>query len=144
MWRKDLAAAKIPEKNAAGESRKFHGIRHTYITICDQAGGLSTAQRLAGHSSPTTTARYAHPGKLAQTLAIAGLPIVGLSAALALQSGGNSSLNGSFSVHLNGSGVKAKKPDSPAVFAKNQAVSKLGRAGIEPATHGFSVHCSTN
>ena len=22
--------------------------------------------------------------------------------------------------------------------------SNMGRAGIEPATHGFSVHCSTN
>jgi hypothetical protein len=24
------------------------------------------------------------------------------------------------------------------------AVSEVGRAGIEPATHGFSVHCSTS
>ncbi len=144
MWRKDLAAANVPEKNAAGESRKFHGLRHTYITICEQTGSLKTAQALAGHSSPTTTARYAHPGILAQTRAIANLPIVKRSAALALQAGGNVSHNGSKSGQIVRFGTETKKPESSRDFAKNQADFVMGRAGIEPATHGFSVHCSTN
>jgi hypothetical protein len=36
---------------------------------------------------------------------------------------------------------------SPGKTAENpgfQGKTRLGRAGIEPATHGFSVHCSTN
>ena len=39
-------------------------------------------------------------------------------------------------------GDSTGKTRDKLVFAG--AKSLMGRAGIEPATHGFSVHCSTN
>ncbi len=144
MWRKDLAAAKVSEKNAAGEFRKFHGLRHTYITSCTRAMGLAVAQGLAGHSSPVVTARYAHPGAADRARAISSLPIAPASAALALHSEEKPSLKQSKTVQLTGSEVQTQTPDFPTISAENQALRLLGRAGIEPATHGFSVHCSTS
>ena len=33
---------------------------------------------------------------------------------------------------------------APDIRKTNDIILKVARAGIEPATHGFSVHCSTN
>src|SRR5262249_54372815 len=39
----------------------FHALRHTYLTLLGRGGvDLRTAQELAGHSTPTLTARYSH------------------------------------------------------------------------------------
>ena len=39
----------------------FHALRHTYLTLLGRGGvDLRTAQELAGHSTPTLTARYTH------------------------------------------------------------------------------------
>src|SRR5262249_4518237 len=39
----------------------FHALRHTYLTLGGRAGiDLRTLQELAGHSTPTLTARYSH------------------------------------------------------------------------------------
>lgn len=39
----------------------FHALRHTYLTLGSRAGiDLRTLQELAGHSTPTLTARYSH------------------------------------------------------------------------------------
>jgi integrase len=144
MFRRDLAAAKVPEKNAAGESRKFHGLRHTFITICDRTAGLSVAQALAGHSTPMMTRHYSHSSWADNQRGLANLPIVPVSAALALQSRVELSPEQSQSVQPNALAGVESKADSSGDFRQNQAISEMGRAGIEPATHGFSVHCSTN
>ncbi len=64
MLRLDLTAAGIPycvEGANGPEYRDFHGMRHTYITMLGRNGvDLRTAQILAGHSTPTLTARYMH------------------------------------------------------------------------------------
>src|ERR1700687_5525615 len=39
----------------------FHALRHTCLTLGGRAGiDLRTLQELAGHSTPTLTARYSH------------------------------------------------------------------------------------
>ncbi len=39
----------------------FHSLRHSYLTLGGRAGiDLRTLQELAGHSTPTLTARYSH------------------------------------------------------------------------------------
>src|SRR5262245_12797544 len=32
----------------------------------------------------------------------------------------------------------------PGITPKNQGKNQMGRGGVEPPTHGFSVRCSTN
>jgi hypothetical protein len=64
MLRIDLAAAGIPyavQGPDGPEYADFHALRHTYLTLGGRAGiDLRTLQELAGHSSPTLTARYSH------------------------------------------------------------------------------------
>ena len=43
------------------ECADFHALRHSYLTLLGRSGvDLRTAQELAGHSTPTLTARYSH------------------------------------------------------------------------------------
>ncbi|TFU06188.1 site-specific integrase [Polymorphobacter arshaanensis] len=53
-WKKALSNAEI-------EDFRFHDMRHTALTRITRAtGNLKIAQKLAGHSTINTTARYAH------------------------------------------------------------------------------------
>lgn len=52
-WRAALVAAEI-------EDFRFHDNRHTALSRMTRVKGLKAAQRLAGHASIATTARYAH------------------------------------------------------------------------------------
>jgi integrase len=64
MLRIDLDAAGIPyavERPDGPLYADFHALRHTYLTLGGRAGiDLRTLQELAGHSTPTLTARYSH------------------------------------------------------------------------------------
>jgi integrase len=64
MLRLDLEAAGIPYAMDGPDGPlyvDFHALRHTYLTLGGQADiDLRTLQELAGHSTPTLTARYSH------------------------------------------------------------------------------------
>src|SRR5437763_15361117 len=64
MLRGDLESAGIPYAVEGPDGplyADFHGLRHTYLTLGGRAGiDLRTLQELAGHSTPTLTARYSH------------------------------------------------------------------------------------
>jgi integrase/recombinase XerC len=64
MLRGDLQAAGIPYVAEGPDGplyADFHALRHTYLTLGGRAGiDLRTLQELAGHHSPTLTARYTH------------------------------------------------------------------------------------
>lgn len=64
MLRSDLEAAGIPYVVEGPDGplfADFHALRHTYLTLGGRAGiDLRTLQELAGHSTPTLTARYSH------------------------------------------------------------------------------------
>lgn len=64
MLRLDLEAAGIPFVVQGPDGplyADFHALRHTYLTLGGRAGiDLRTLQELAGHSTPTLTARYSH------------------------------------------------------------------------------------
>lgn len=66
MLRLDLAAAGIPYMVPGPDGplfADFHALRHSYLTLGGRAGiDLLTLQKLAGHSTPTLTARYSHRG----------------------------------------------------------------------------------
>ncbi len=55
----DLKAAGIPYQDEQGRVFDFHALRSQYLTGLARAGvPLAAAQKLAGHASPTTTARH--------------------------------------------------------------------------------------
>jgi integrase len=62
MLRGDLEAANTPYVVEGPDGplfADFHSLRHTYLTLGGRAGiDLRTLQELAGHSTPTLTARY--------------------------------------------------------------------------------------
>ena len=64
MLRIDLDAAGIPYTVEGPDGplfADFHALRHSYLTLGGRAGiDLRTLQELAGHSTPTLTARYSH------------------------------------------------------------------------------------
>jgi hypothetical protein len=64
MMRMDLEAAGIPYVVDGPDGplyADFHSLRHSYLTLGGRAGiDLRTLQELAGHSTPTLTARYSH------------------------------------------------------------------------------------
>ena len=135
----------------------------------DVAGGASvkTAQELARHSTPVLTiGRYSHARLHDLTGALDSLPKVASgsepqiaelhatetddkSPAFAREQLGGKTL------HIVASGDETKaSPEKENARRKvlpwktlgerRRESAKVVRAGIEPATHGFSVHCSTN
>jgi site-specific recombinase XerD len=78
MIRRDLAQAGIPytvEGADGPEHADFHALRHTYLTLGGRAGiDLRTLQELAGHSTPSLTARYTHVRLRDQAGAVEKLP----------------------------------------------------------------------
>ena len=62
MVRKDLEAAKIPYRDAAGRVFDFHSLRCELATLADAAGvSPRVVQRLMRHSKLEMTGRYTRP-----------------------------------------------------------------------------------
>ena len=81
MLRADLADAGIPYVTVEGGERMFldfHAVgRHTCLTHAARAGiPLSVVQKLAGHASPVTTARYVHTSDRELVDAVQRMPAV--------------------------------------------------------------------
>ncbi len=76
MLRHDLAAAKIPYRNADGRVADFHAIRHSYVSMLARSTApVKVVQTLARHSTPTLTLGvYSHIGLFDQTAALDALP----------------------------------------------------------------------
>ena len=76
LLKPDLEAAGIPYVDDAGRFADFHALRHSFITHLGRADGVhfKTAQELAGHSTPTLTARYTHGFKGDEVAAVNALP----------------------------------------------------------------------
>lgn len=76
MFRRDVEAAGIPYRDAAGLVADFHSLRHTFITNLANGGvHPKVAQALARHSTITLTMdRYAHTLMEEQSAALAALP----------------------------------------------------------------------
>jgi integrase len=55
----------------------FHSLRHSFVSMCRQAGApLSVVESIVGHSSPAMTRHYTHTGEEAARVAVAALPSV--------------------------------------------------------------------
>ena len=80
MLRGDLEEAGIPYTVPAPDGplhADFHALRHSYLTMLGRHGvDLRTAQELAGHSTPTLTARYTHTRLPDLAAAVGRLPLL--------------------------------------------------------------------
>ncbi len=152
----------------------FHALRHTFVTWIVQSGAsVKVAQELARHSTPVLTLGiYSHVTLHDQTKALAALPVAntsadaGESAREAMRATGtdnhtanadqkpfsdiNSDRAAVLGIRLALTSTegtetsrkqKEKNPQKTRGFTGD---SQVGRAGIEPATQGFSVLCSTS
>ena len=155
MLRGDLAAAGI-EYTVDDEDYDFHAFRHQFITNLFRAGvPLKVAQELARHSKPELTANiYAHlstQDRADQIERLEAIPEIEQPAELRatgtddgflskhmakqeLESGGISGYKGRVA------GGRIKKGLTPKKTESNQVV----RGGLEPPTHGFSIHHRTS
>ena len=53
----------------------FHSLRHTFVSLCREAGApLAVVEAIVGHSNPAMTRHYTHTGEAAARSAIALLP----------------------------------------------------------------------
>ena len=138
----------------------FHALRHSYLTLGGRAGiDLRTLQELAGHSTPTLTARYSHrrfhdlagavekmPRLLAEGEPIGVKPekvCLGFACTDALSRPSLSATD-----YLNSSEQKSQPLSQPLNLSPScvsgPSLSGLKALGLEPRTYGLKVRCSTN
>lgn len=56
----------------------FHSLRHSFVSICRDAGApLAVVEAIVGHSNPAMTRHYTHVGEVAAGQAVAALPAFG-------------------------------------------------------------------
>ena len=161
-------------ENAAGDVADFHAQRHTYISGLVAGGAsVKTAQELARHSTPVLTiGRYSHTrlhdlqGALDALPDLTAAPEAPATAQAMAATGTDDSPAGVVRGQMRGQygretmqetakpNERAAGDDSaekkPQVLSMTglcgnlREPSKVVRARIELATHGFSVRCSTN
>ena len=149
--------------DGAGRVADFHALRHTFISNLAGAGvHPKTAQTLARHSTITLTMdRYSHVYRNDLTAALDALPDLSQPAFYSYTSTGTDEVAACLSPPLSPvgdsrqssveSGAAKVATGSAENHAQKQGDSldlqgetEMGRGGIEPPTHGFSVHCSTH
>ncbi len=150
----------LADVNHAGERVVFYSTRHGHGTALADAGVLEKdIAKSMHHSSRKTTARYLHSDRKRVTQAISALP--DLAYTIPALATGTDDANISLSPNLPPQGaIRCNSTEPGAIsgrLSENQehaansggtadfsGETKMGRVGIEPTTHGFSVHCSTN
>jgi hypothetical protein len=71
------AAPERKQRVRRGVEVGFHSLRHSFVSLCANAGvPLAAVQSLVGHSNPAMTRHYTHIGIEAAQGAIAALPSV--------------------------------------------------------------------
>jgi integrase len=149
--------------DGAGRVADFHALRHTFIS--NLAGGgvhPKTAQALARHSTITLTMdRYSHVYRDDLTAALDALPDLSQPLFYTCTATGTDDLAARLSPPLSpvgdrrrsgvesgaamsGKGSEENHPQKLDDSGVSQGETEMGRGGIEPPTHGFSVHCSTS
>ena len=163
MLREDLAAAKIPYRDADGGVVDFHALRHTFITNLANSGvHPSTARRLARHSDINLTmSRYTHTTLDSQGEAVEQLPDISAETevAEATATDGAVVLGSCLATEVRFDRTEQDRSGQGASSARREAESRkplqirakgpveaekdLVRAeGIEPSTYGLKVRCS--
>ena len=115
---------------------RLHDLRHSFVSNQLAAGApIHVVRDLAAHRHLATTALYAHSTDEARRAAMkrVEVQVTGLDAAAFRRARDTGRDTGGG----NTSGRKRKSP------GKTEACA-VPRAGIEPATRGFSIPCSTN
>jgi len=147
MWRADMKAAGVLELDASGGLRTFGSLRHTAISMVVRNAGYKAGQEFAGHSTPLLTLqRYTILNQQDREKIVSAFPAMPTrSAARALHTPGNSSPL--VTIDEDSKAIESTTLICDEISGKHaisEVFGEMGRAGIEPATHGFSVHCSTN
>ncbi len=162
----DLERAKLPTVDYAGRKIDFHSLRNSYISFLAETNTPpKLIQHLARHSNTELTFNtYARVNLHSEQAAVAGLPTIDIdrpqqaqaqyrktgtddiSAANPAQGNTNNDGN-SLAQNLalvDGEGrTVANYDEQKNCDSKSETQFELGRSGVEPPTHGFSVRCST-
>ncbi len=151
MLKQDLEAAGIPYSDESGHVADFHSLRHTFISNL-AAGGIhpKTAQELARHSSIVLTMDcYSHVAREKLTSALDTLPDLSKPERESAKATGTYDVTPDEpqeflpeSLPIAGAERCASMQDNATNGVENG--DEMVRGGLEPPTHGFSVHCSTN
>jgi len=138
-------------KDEVGQVFDFHSLRHQFLTdLATAKVHPKVAQKLARHSTITLTMdRYSHAPDEQLVAAVESLPnqpqnLTQNLTQLCVKSCQNVALAGMID-----EAIKPQTPTPNSLVYKEFGVGWQGSslvvgAGIEPATHGFSVRCSTN
>ena len=171
MFRRDLQAIGIDSADNGRGKLDFHSLRHTTGSFLAASGvHPKTAQNLLRHSTIDLTMNiYTHTVKGAEAAAIQSLPNFSQLIKAQTDKTGtddnavilpdNQPDNEPYFYRHNQSlhdSMDIKTPQKERLCnsfeiqdltqgdSGCQSLGEMGRAGVEPATHGFSVRCSTN
>jgi len=152
MMRNDLEDASIPYAVEGPDGplyADFHALRHSYLTLGGRAGiDLRTLQELAGHSTPTLTARYSHRRLDDLAGAIEKLPrlLPESEEKVCREFAGNPALSGHFPSSPDTLNTTEQPFDSSSQVLDMSAVvisipvqSSVKAVGLEPTTYGLKV-----
>ncbi len=152
MMQADCKKAGIAYQDDQGRFVDFHALRHTFVSaLCRSGAPLATAQRLARHSDPRlTTNIYNHVEMEEKATAIQAVSLpepLGCTCSCTYElaeCAENGAEPGERPPRATpGDNERNSLQNKPLGTTWHQ-VALVDRAGLEPATPGFSVQCSTN